>query len=130
MFKIVISHLRVHGFNFITIFVFPFNMFLCSLANRLDKEFGGHSGLLLPDATQLPAEFDILFSNVQVRANKQTNKFRSYSDLKFLLVFFTNSTGFLMLLFGKSFKCYQRLNIFMQSKKATDAGVFCRFLGI
>ncbi|XP_073848649.1 inositol phosphate kinase 1 [Musca autumnalis] len=33
--------------------------------NRLDKEFGGHYGLLLPDATCLPAEFDILFSNLQ-----------------------------------------------------------------
>ncbi|XP_019890773.1 inositol-pentakisphosphate 2-kinase isoform X2 [Musca domestica] len=39
--------------------------------NRLDKEFGGHYGLLLPDATRLPAEFDILFSNLKQTKSKQ-----------------------------------------------------------
>ncbi|XP_061396301.1 inositol-pentakisphosphate 2-kinase [Musca vetustissima] len=39
--------------------------------NRLDKEFGGHYGLLLPDATRLPAEFDSLFSNSQQTKSKQ-----------------------------------------------------------
>ncbi|XP_075168341.1 inositol phosphate kinase 1 [Haematobia irritans] len=46
-------------------------------ANRLDKEFGGHYGLLLPDATQLPAEFDILFSNLQplaIKASQQSER--------------------------------------------------------
>ncbi|XP_065366999.1 inositol-pentakisphosphate 2-kinase [Calliphora vicina] len=41
-------------------------------ANRLDKVFGGHFGLLLPDATQLPAEFDILFSNLQRKKQSAT----------------------------------------------------------
>ncbi|XP_037805375.1 inositol-pentakisphosphate 2-kinase [Lucilia sericata] len=41
-------------------------------ANRLDKEFGGHFGLLLPDATQLPAEFDILYSNLQRKKQPAT----------------------------------------------------------
>ncbi|XP_037941911.1 inositol-pentakisphosphate 2-kinase [Teleopsis dalmanni] len=37
-------------------------------AHRLDKEFCGQFGLLLPDVTQLPAAFDILVSNLQPRA--------------------------------------------------------------
>ncbi|KAL9920131.1 inositol phosphate kinase 1 isoform 2-T5 [Glossina fuscipes fuscipes] len=40
---------------------------------RLDKGFFGSSGLLLPDATQLPVEFDILFSNLQkLESNSDT----------------------------------------------------------
>uniref|UniRef100_A0A1I8Q5N4 inositol-pentakisphosphate 2-kinase n=1 Tax=Stomoxys calcitrans TaxID=35570 RepID=A0A1I8Q5N4_STOCA len=43
-------------------------------ANRLDKEFGGHYGLLLSDATQLPTEFDILFSNLQPLATEASSQ--------------------------------------------------------
>lgn len=49
--------------------LFLYEYFLSFAVNRLDKEFGGHYGLLLPDATRLPAEFDILFSNLQVKTN-------------------------------------------------------------
>lgn len=34
--------------------------------SRLDKEFVGQFGLLLPDVTQLPATFDVLLANLQV----------------------------------------------------------------
>lgn len=34
--------------------------------SRLDKEFVGPFGLLLPDVTQLPATFDVLLANLQV----------------------------------------------------------------
>jgi len=33
---------------------------------RLDKEFVGPFGLMLPDVTQLPATFDVLLANLQV----------------------------------------------------------------
>lgn len=40
---------------------------LSSLAvARLDKEFVGPFGLMLPDVTQLPATFDVLLANLQV----------------------------------------------------------------
>lgn len=39
----------------------------CTLAvARLDKEFVGPFGLMLPDVTQLPATFDVLLANLQV----------------------------------------------------------------
>ncbi|KAM7344377.1 inositol phosphate kinase 1 isoform 2-T9 [Cochliomyia hominivorax] len=41
-------------------------------AYRLGKEFGGHFGLLIPDATHLPAEFDILFPNLQRKTMSAT----------------------------------------------------------
>ncbi|XP_032291825.1 inositol-pentakisphosphate 2-kinase isoform X2 [Drosophila virilis] len=34
---------------------------------RLDKEFVGPFGLLLPDVTQLPATFDVLLANIQAK---------------------------------------------------------------
>jgi len=44
-----------------------FVSFLFSLAvARLDKEFVGPFGLMLPDVTQLPATFDVLLANLQV----------------------------------------------------------------
>ncbi|KAH8372785.1 hypothetical protein KR009_004999 [Drosophila setifemur] len=35
--------------------------------SRLDKEFVGPFGLLLPDVTQLPASFDVLLANLQAK---------------------------------------------------------------
>uniref|UniRef100_A0A1A9WMS2 Inositol-pentakisphosphate 2-kinase n=1 Tax=Glossina brevipalpis TaxID=37001 RepID=A0A1A9WMS2_9MUSC len=47
--------------------------FVAYIVKRLDKGFFGSSGLLLPDATQLPVEFDILFSNLQhLESNSDT----------------------------------------------------------
>jgi len=48
-------------------FSFRLFFFLQTVAvSRLDKEFVGPFGLLLPDVTQLPATFDVLLANLQV----------------------------------------------------------------
>jgi len=43
-----------------------FFFFQTVAVSRLDKEFVGPFGLLLPDVTQLPATFDVLLANLQV----------------------------------------------------------------
>ncbi|XP_017073206.2 LOW QUALITY PROTEIN: inositol-pentakisphosphate 2-kinase [Drosophila eugracilis] len=48
--------------------------------SRLDKEFVGPFGLLLPDVTQLPATFDVLLANLQAKGTTGDETRRGVSD--------------------------------------------------
>ncbi|XP_032570987.1 inositol-pentakisphosphate 2-kinase isoform X8 [Drosophila sechellia] len=47
--------------------------------SRLDKEFVGPFGLLLPDVTQLPATFDVLLANLQSKWHQRRGKSSRYT---------------------------------------------------
>lgn len=58
--------LYIHVSPFLSL-TLSLSLCLSSLAvARLDKEFVGPFGLMLPDVTQLPATFDVLLANLQV----------------------------------------------------------------
>ncbi|KAH8279424.1 hypothetical protein KR026_009536 [Drosophila bipectinata] len=53
--------------------------------SRLDKEFVGPFGLLLPDVTQLPATFDVLLANLQAKGrtgDEEDGRNRSWSGVR------------------------------------------------